>query len=372
MPSVSVIVPIFNGSSYLPLFFDSLATALPDGSQLILVDDGSTEPIWETVPEIPRAKSVERLVNDTNLGYSVAVNRGFATATGEVIVQLNTDLVLQPDCIAAMVELIGRERDAGIVGSKLIYPTTDRVQHVGMAFGNFTKHRIFYGLPPDHPLCRRSRQMQIVSGATVAMSRRVLEAIGPLDEAYFNRNEDIEHCMRAVKHGFRNFVCADSVAHHWRSQSGPARFARILEGDSLFWTRWGADSRPDLDRFVDEALDDLLLRFPQLEEAPFRVLDLTRNADQSIVLERLASRWPDACAQRQDCRQMNHGMWSLWLPLLTPHRLAEESTPFIYLVDGHRELEENALWFEARERIVADELIVDSNAVAMHTSELRR
>jgi len=372
VPSVSVIVPIFNGSSYMPLFFDSLAAALPEGAQLILVDDGSTEPVWDVVPEFPRAGSVERLVNDTNQGYSVAVNRGFKAATGEVIVQLNTDLVLHPECITAMVELIGRERDAGIVGSKLIYPTTDRVQHVGMAFGNFTKHRIFYGLPPDHPLCNRTRQMQIVSGATVAMSRRALEAIGPLDEAYFNRNEDIEHCMRATERGFRNFVCADSVAHHWRSQSGPARLARILEGDSLFWTRWGSSCQPDLGRFVDEALDDVTLRFPHLEGTSFRILDLTRNADQAIVIERLAARWPDAYAQRRDYRQMNQGMWSLWLPLVVPHHFAEEPVPFIYLVDGYRELEENALWFETRERIVADELIVDSNAVAIHTSELRR
>lgn len=372
MPSVSVIVPIFNGSSYMPLFFDSLAAALPEGAQVILVDDGSTEPVWDAVPEMPRAGSVDRLVNETNLGYSVAVNRGFEVATGEVIVQLNTDLVLQPECITAMVELIAQERDAGIVGSKLIYPTTNRVQHVGMAFGNFTKHRVFYGLPPDHPICGRSREMHIVSGATVAMSRRVLEAIGPLDEAYFNRNEDIEHCMRAVKHGFRNFVCADSVAYHWRSQSGPARFARIIEGDSLFWARWGDECRPDLGRFVDEALDDILSRFPHLEEVPFQVLDLTRNADQSIVIERLAARWPDACARPLEYRQMNQAMWSLWLPLLVPHRMAEEATPFIYLVDGHRELEENFLWFEARRRVVPDELIVDSNAVVMHTSELHR
>jgi GT2 family glycosyltransferase len=371
LPSVSVIVPIFNGTSYMPLFFESLAAALPEGAQLILVDDGSTEPVWDTVPEFPRAGSVERLANDTNLGYSVAVNRGFEIATGDVIVQLNTDLVLQPNCISAMVDLVGRERDVGVVGSKLIYPTTNRVQHVGMALGNVTKRRIFYGLPPDHPLCCRTRQLQIVSGATVAMSRRALGTIGPLDEAYFNRNEDIEHCLRAIKHGLRNFICAESVAHHWRSQSGPARFARILEGDSLFWARWGDTCAPDLDRFVDEGFDHVLQRFPQVEELPFEILDLSRNADQAIVLECLAKRWPGVEDRRRDYRQMNNGSTSLWLPLLVPHRLAEERAPFVYLVDSHLELEENALWFETRERFVEDELIVDSTGAAMHTSELR-
>ena len=54
MPQVSVIVPIFNGVAFLPAFFESLDAALPHGSQVILVDDGSTEPIWDTVPPLGR------------------------------------------------------------------------------------------------------------------------------------------------------------------------------------------------------------------------------------------------------------------------------------------------------------------------------
>lgn len=370
MPSATVIVPIFNGTDYLPAFFASLAEALPDGAQVILVDDGSSEPVWRTVPELPRAEDVIRLRNDTNLGYASAVNRAFALATGDIVVQLNTDLILDVECITAMTSLIERETAVGIVGSKLIYPTTGRVEHVGLAVGNHTKLRLFLDLPADHPLCCRTRELQLVSGATVAMTRRVLETVGPLDERYFNRNEDLEHCLLARRHGLNNFMSAESVAYHWKSASGPARFARITASDALFWSRWGTSCRTDLDGFVDEALQAALARHPLLAETPFEVLDLSRGADQPIVLDRLSHLWPGIESRVHSHRQMNQPGDRLHLPLLTPHWLMSEPTPFIYLVDRHRELAENALWFKRRRQVVRDELIVDLKAGVLTTSEL--
>lgn len=361
---------MFNGAAFLPSFFASLSAALPDDSQVILVDDGSTEPVWETVPEFAVSEPVVRLRNDSNLGYSVAVNRGFAAATGEIVVQLNTDLILEPDCITAMIDLIDREYRVGIVGSKLVLPTTGLVDHVGMALGNHTKPKIFSGLPASHALCGRTRELQVMTGATVTMTRRVLDRLGPLDERYFNHNEDVDHCLLAVRHGLRNFVCADSVAHHWKSASGPARFAQQATSEAIFWARWGSSYEVDLGRFVDEALDHVLEEAPHLEAASFEILDVSRGADQAIVRERIGRRWPSAERHARQFRQMNNPEERLWLPLLLPHWVVAEPTPFIYLVDGHRELDENELWFENRRRVVDDELIVDLRGAALRASEL--
>jgi GT2 family glycosyltransferase len=370
VPRVSVIVPIFNGATFLPAFFDSLSAALPDRTELILVDDASTEPVWEMVPDFPAAESVIRLQNDANVGYSVAVNRGFGVASGEVVVQLNTDLILDPACITAMVELIDREQGVGVVGSKLVFPTTGLLEHVGMAFGNHTKPKIFLELPAAHPLCGRTRELQIMTGATVAMTRRVLDQLGPLDEEYFNHNEDIEHCLLAVQLGLRNFVCARSVAHHWKSQSGPARIVRRAAGEAKLWARWGSSYEVDLGRFVDEALDHVLDEAPELEAMPFEVLDLSRGVDQPIVLERITRRWPGAELRTRQFRQLNNPADRLRLPLLVPYWLASEPMPFLYLVDHYRELEENAFWFDGRRRLVRHELIVDLHGSVLTTADL--
>jgi GT2 family glycosyltransferase len=368
VPRVSVVVPIFNGAVHLPEFFESLTSALPSGSQLILVNDASTERVFELVPDIPPAAEVVRLENDSNLGYATTVNRGFHVATGDIVVELNVDMILQPGTITSIVDLIERENRVGIVGSRLLFPTTNLVQHVGMAFGNFSQRHIYYELPSTHPLSRKTREVQITTGAIAGMTRRVLELIGPLDERYFNNNEDIDHCLRARQHGLRNFICAESVAHHWQSHSGAARFARIESTEGAFWSAWGQRVETDLGTFVGEALDHVLHSAPELASIPFQVLNLSRGADDAIVLDQLAERWPKL-EQSAPFRQMSNSSQRLSISLLVPHWMATEPTPFIYLVDSYRSLEENALWFENRRRVVEEEIVVDLNAVALPTSE---
>jgi len=370
MPRVSVVVPIFNGVPYLPAFFASLQNAMPPNCQVILVDDASTERVWETVPDLAGADQVLRFQNERNLGYAATVNRGFAAATGDVVFALNTDLVLQPACLDAMTSLIACENDVGIVGSKLIFPTTGLVQHVGVALGNATKPLFYREMPSSHPLSDRTRQVQMTAGATAAMSRRTLDQIGPLDEVFFNHNEDVDHCLRAAKLGLRNFVCGDAVAHHWESKSGPSRFARVATADAVFWARWGASVEADLDRFVDEALDYLLDQYPHLQGMPFEVLDLSRGPDGPLVVQRLSRHWLGIEQRIRHFCQMNNASDRLWLPLLLPHWVVDEPVPFIYLVDGYRELEENDLWFENRRRAVGEEFVLDLAGVALHTSEL--
>jgi GT2 family glycosyltransferase len=372
VPTLSVICPIFNGTAFLPYFFESLSSALPEGAQLILVDDGSTERVFDTVPEFPKAGEILRLRNDQNLGYSVAVNRGFEKVNGNIIVQLNTDLVLQSNTITAMIDLIEREPEVGIVGSKLIFPTTHLIQHIGMAFGQYTKPHIYFELPSNHPLCSKTRECQITTGATVAMTHAVLEKLGPLDERYFNCNEDIDHCLKARRLGLRNFVSAESVAYHWESQSGPSRFARVEASEAIFWADWGGAYEVDLGKFVDEALDHVLACDASLHTAEFEILNLSRGVDESIVLEQLTNRWPGIEARVRQHRQLNNPVEHLWLPMALPHWVVTEPRPFIYLVDRHRELEQNVLWFRNRRRVVEEELIVDLSGAVVRTSEIFR
>jgi GT2 family glycosyltransferase len=370
VPRVSVIVPIFNSIAHLPAFFESLAVALPKASQVVVVDDASTEPVLNAIPELPDA-NVARLRNETNLGNAGAVNRGFSVVTGDIVIQLNVDVILDPNCLVAMIELIDRHTtDVGIVGSKLIYPTTGRTQSVGMAFGSHSKRHVFRHLPKDHPLCLPTRELQIVTGATAAMTRRALELLGPLDEQLYNHNSDLDHCLRAVHYGLRNFMCAKSVAYHWRNRSGTVRYARVDAAEAAFWSKWGGRYSVDLGTFIDEGLDHAIAVRPELETTPFGVLDLSRGADQTIAIERLEARWPGIGHRIRDFRQMNNASTCLWLPTLLPHWMINDPTPFLYLVDSHEELDENSMWFERRRQVVVEELIVDLSATVVTSSEL--
>jgi GT2 family glycosyltransferase len=370
MPSLSIIVPIFNGMRYLQYFLNSLAEALPSQAELIFVDDGSNEPVMEMIPSDFPAASVIKLQNERNQGYSVAVNRGFLAASGDILVQLNSDLIMDRNCITAMVELIEKTPKAGVVGSKQLFPTSGLLRHIGMAFGQRRHRHIYSGMPADHPLCCKTREMQIVSGSTVAMSRKVLEDIGPLDERYYNSRENLDHCMRAHVRGYVNYTCAESITYHWIGQSGPARFSRVEEDGALFWAEWMPLRLVDLDRFVDEALDHLLNNQPQLLDFKFEPLDLCRSVDKAILLERLERRWSGITSKTHHTRIFNSSHTKIWLPMELPHRAMLNPAPYVYLVDRISQLSENRMWFENRRRIVKSELVMDTTAVVMTVKEL--
>ncbi|HMG72912.1 MAG TPA: glycosyltransferase family 2 protein [Pyrinomonadaceae bacterium] len=370
MPTISIIVPIFNGSHYLPSFLESLANAAPRDAEVIFVDDGSSESVLDLVPNDFPAASVTKLRNERNRGYSVAVNRGFASAKGDILVQLNTDLVLDGRCIEAMVDLIETSPKVGIVGSKQIFPTTGLLRHIGMAFGSRRHRHIYSGMQANHPLSCKTRAMQIVSGSTVAMSKQVLADIGPLDERYYNTRENLDHCLKAHGLGYRNYTCADSLTYHWVGQSGPARFARAEEDNALFWAEWTAKRCVDLNRFVDEALDHLIGIHPQLIDYRFEPLSLCRSCDESILLDCLEQRWKGAGARTHHTRVLNSAHSKLWLPMEVPYRAMMNPSPYIYLVDRISQLSENRMWFEARSRIVKAEIVMDTTAVVLTTRDL--
>ena len=370
MHRVSVVIPVFNGGTYLPNFFQSLVAALPDHAQVVLIDDGSTEQVFEMLPDFPQAKEVIRIRNERNLGYSCAVNRAFGCCTEDFVVQLNTDLVLAPSCITSMVELAASRTDAGIIGSKLIFPTTGLVQHIGMAFGLHTKKHVYFQLREDHPLCRKTRPMQIVTGATVAMTRQVLDKLGPLDERYFNYDEDIDHCMKAASLGLVNFTCAESIAYHWTSQSGPARFARMREADALFWSKWHSQIAVDLTGFVNEAISHFLSTSPNSADMHFDAINLCKSPDDKILIDCLENYWPAAMQNIRQCGQSNNPSNKYWLPMLLPHWVRDNPRPFIYLVDHFYDLDENRLWFSDRLAIVEDEIVVDTTGCVVSVSEM--
>ncbi len=366
---VSVIVPIYNGLSFLPAFYESLAASAPEGCQLILVDDASSEPVFDALPDAPLFSNALRLRNDVNLGYSGAVNRGFTAASGSLLVQLNTDLVLHKGCIEAFIRHFEREPNAGVLGSKLIFPTTGRVQHVGMAFGRFSKRHIFLDMPADHPVCSKTRRVQIMTGATVAMTRPLFDAIGPLDERYYNYNEDIDHCLKANALGYPNYVLADSVAYHWVSQSGPARFSGVKEAEAIFWGDWAERREIDLKCYMREALEALLKVRPDLAAYPFQVLNLCRSLDEQLLFEVIDEIWPGVSERAMHFRAHGHAGSKLSLPLQLPHWAVQSPRPFLYLADTASSLFENELWFETRNRIVAEEIVLDLNGAAYLSSD---
>lgn len=95
-PSISVIVPVFNGGEDLVRCLDALASSSLFPHELIVVDDGSTDESRAAAERF----GARVLSTPGRSGPAVARNVGARAATGEVLFFIDADVCVQPDSVA--------------------------------------------------------------------------------------------------------------------------------------------------------------------------------------------------------------------------------------------------------------------------------
>jgi glycosyltransferase involved in cell wall biosynthesis len=112
IPDVSIIIPVYNRSAFLPA---AVASCFQKGVnvEVLVVDDGSNENISDAVNSSCDAR-VARLIRQENQGACVARNTGLAQATGQYVKFLDSDDELLPGALAQEVECL-KKQDADVV-----------------------------------------------------------------------------------------------------------------------------------------------------------------------------------------------------------------------------------------------------------------
>jgi glycosyltransferase involved in cell wall biosynthesis len=109
MPSLSVVVPLFNEAENVPILQAEIETALTDlDYELIFVDDASTDATVAAVRATPRIRLLRFVKNE---GQSAAMLAGIAAARGACIVMLDGDLQNDPADIPRLIAEIDRGAD---------------------------------------------------------------------------------------------------------------------------------------------------------------------------------------------------------------------------------------------------------------------
>jgi len=227
-PLVSVVVVTYGG---LDLTRECLESLLEVETwprlEAIVVDNGSDDGTPEYLRALAQRDPRVRVVcNAENRGFAAANNQGVALAKGEVVVLLNNDTVVPPGLLRRLVDHLLRDPKIG-----LLCPTTNfcgNEARVEPDYGNdFSKI-------PDYAARReaehRGRVFDIGVAAMycVAARREVLDAVGPLDEAYgVGMFEDDDFAVRMRAQGYRVACAEDAYVHH----VGQGAFRKLSPAD---------------------------------------------------------------------------------------------------------------------------------------------
>lgn len=222
LQTISVIIPVRNGMPYLRNCLDALLAqqqAAPELKiQIVAVDnasiDGSADFIAQHYP------MVRLICNKVNRGFAGGCNQGLAAAPAGIAILLNQDTRVYPGWVRAIVHAFA-DRTTGIVGCKIYYPDGKTLQHTGGHLRRPDLNGIHFSHgDADEGQGDQSRPVEWVTGAAFAIRRRVIDAIGYLDEGFWpGYYEDVDYCLRARAAGWQVWYCAEAVLEHQETSS---------------------------------------------------------------------------------------------------------------------------------------------------------
>ncbi len=219
-PLASVVIPVYGKLDYTLACLRSLAVLRARVPfEVIVVDDCSPD---DSVETLARVQGLRLVRNAVNLGFVRSCNAGAAAARGEYVVMLNNDTEVQPDWLDALIDTFASEPRAGLVGSKLLYPD-GRLQEAGGILWNDATGWNYGRLDdPSKPEYCYQRDVDYISGASIALRRSLWNELGGFDEryapAYF---EDADLAFAVRQAGFRVvYQPASRVVHHEGISSG--------------------------------------------------------------------------------------------------------------------------------------------------------
>ncbi len=116
---LSIVIPVYNEKATITQVLDKLlAVPFPYETQIIVVDDGSTDGTSRLIEEYGRSDIVTRHTSLINLGKGAAVRFGIEYADGDYVIIQDADLELDPADILLIVEKMRESGAAAVYGSR--------------------------------------------------------------------------------------------------------------------------------------------------------------------------------------------------------------------------------------------------------------
>ncbi len=209
---ISVIVLNWNGKAHLKECLDSLRNQTFKDSEIILVDNGSTDDSIEYVKN--NSPEVKILALGKNTGFCKGNNEGIKISQGEYVVLLNNDTKTDPFWLEELHKAISKNPSVGFCASKIIfYDNQEKIDAAGDGYS-------LCGAPFKRGHSERRdkyNKEEEVFGACAAAAiyrKSMLNDIGLLDEDFFMGFEDGDLSFRAQLRGYKCLYVPKAIVFH--------------------------------------------------------------------------------------------------------------------------------------------------------------
>ena len=245
---VSVVIPTRDRPDLIERCLRSLVADLPADGEVVVVDNGSSDPeVPALLQRYAELVTLRTVPSPGAFNFPRLCNVGVAASRGRVVVLLNNDTEAGPDSLDELVG-VAALRDVGAAGPLLVYPD-GILQSAGVLIGvNRTATSALSGFDAHDAVardwCRSRRRVSAVLGACLAVSRDKYLRIGGMDERFGVSHNELDFCLRLDAGGLANvFTPFARVVHREGATRGfevtRAERERLDAEEHLFRMRWG-------------------------------------------------------------------------------------------------------------------------------------
>ena len=221
---ISVILPATNESVLLRRTVEQFEATLPAGSEIFVIDNGSTDGCADFLVEEPR-ETVELIRTSEPLGVAAARNCGLARARGEIVVFSDAHMDLPEAWWQPIADTLNRP-EVGVVGPGIgVMGKPDYPPKCGQRIAEPTLRLEWLPRRADEPYA-----VPTLGGGFMAMRHDTLKRAGAFDEGMPQwGSEDVELCVRYWLLGYEAWVVPEvTVLHYFRKQRPYGAEIRLL------------------------------------------------------------------------------------------------------------------------------------------------
>lgn len=239
MARVSIIIPCYNQARFLTTTLESALAQTHRDCEIIAVNDGSTD----ATPAILSAYAGRvRVIHQHNSGLAAARNAGFRAATGELLLFLDSDDVIEPTMIARLHAVLLADPALG-----LVYCGWKQIDERGQVLGE--AHPGIAGQVLEPLLLR---QFFFFASGTL-IRRSSLAQVGPFNPA-LRWSEDADLWQRMALAGLPFGYCDAPLLRyriHTRSMTASVDAAQVQGWQTALDLVFGAPELPERIRALE-------------------------------------------------------------------------------------------------------------------------
>jgi glycosyltransferase involved in cell wall biosynthesis len=166
-PLLSVVMPVYNERTTIDEIIRRVL-AVPLRIELIVVDDGSIDGTGEILDRLKQELTFT-LLRQVNAGKGAALRRGFAAATGDIVVIQDADLEYSPEEFPQLIELICDGKADAVYGSRFLgrHRAFMFAHYVGNKFVTFATNLLYNTMLTDMETCYKAMRIEVVRSMTL-------------------------------------------------------------------------------------------------------------------------------------------------------------------------------------------------------------